>query len=228
MIALVDADPICYRIGFACKAETEERACRGMDKYLSSVLLACDHDDRWYDSWQLHLSDSTANNFRLQYAVTAPYKGNRGEKPQHLPALRNHLMAEWGAVLAVGEEADDAIAKAATSNDNSIMISVDKDFDQISGWHYNNVSRRHYYISPDQGLRNFYTQILTGDKVDNIIGIYGIGPAKATKMLSEATTERELYNVCVAAYEGSEDRVIENARLLWLRRFDNQIWKAPT
>lgn len=227
MLALVDADPICYRIAFACKTETPEHACRSMDKYLSGVLLACDHDDRWYDKWELFLSDSTANNFRLQYAVTAPYKGTRGEKPAHLATLRNHLLKDWKATLAVGEEADDAIAIRATDNDECVMISVDKDFLQIPGYHYNNVSGVHTHITPEQGLRNFYTQILTGDKVDNIIGIDGIGPVKAAKRLSEATTERELYDACVEAYEGAEERVIENARLLWLRRFNNQIWEPP-
>lgn len=222
--ALIDADPICYRIAFACKDDTPALACRSMDRYLAGVILSVDHDDRWYGQWELFLSDSTANNFRTAYAVTAPYKGNRGEKPAHLPTLRQHLFTEWKATLCEGEEADDAIAMRL--DENSIAVSVDKDFLQVPGWHYNNVSRQHQYITPEQGLRNFYKQILTGDSVDNIIGIAGIGPVKAAKALADCTTEREMYDACVAAYD-NEARVIENARLLWLRRFPNQLWEPP-
>ena len=73
----------------------------------------------------------------------------------------------------------------------------------------------------------FYAQILTGDAIDNIIGLKGIGPVKAGKLLKECDNEMELYAACVAAYDGNEDRVIENARLLWLRREDDQIWAPP-
>jgi hypothetical protein len=225
--ALIDADPLCYRIAFACKDETPLHTCRTMDKFVSGVILNVDHDNRWYDKWQLFLSDSTENNFRTKIAITAPYKGTRGNKPLHLPMLRNHLMKNWNAMLCEGQEADDQIAIEATADENTIMVTVDKDFDQIPGWHYNNIQKRHYHVNEAEGLRFFYQQVLTGDDVDNIIGIHGIGPVKASKMLSDATTERELYDTCVAAYDGSEARVIENARLLWLRRIPNQLWEPP-
>lgn len=227
MLALIDADPICYRIAFACKNESPDHAIRTINRYIDGVFLNVDHGDNWYDQFRLFLSDSTANNFRTKIAVTAPYKGTRGVKPEHLPLLRAHLLNSWNAMLCEGQEADDQIAIEATSNPDAIMVSVDKDFDQIPGWHYNNVKRVHYHVEPFQGLQSFYQQILTGDSVDNIIGLAGIGPAKASKRLSEATTEQDLYRLCVEAYEGNEDRVIENARLLWLRRTPNQLWEPP-
>ena len=37
-----------------------------------------------------------------------------------------------------------------------------------------------------------------------------------------------MYQCCVEAYEGNEERVIENARLLWLRRYDDEpLWIPP-
>ena len=57
----------------------------------------------------------------------------------------------------------------------------------------------------------------------------GIGPAKAAKMLSETDNdELAMWQVCLDAYDGNADRVLENARLLWLRRFDNEWWTPPT
>jgi 5'-3' exonuclease len=69
-------------------------------------------------------------------------------------------------------------------------------------------------------------QFLTGDRIDNIIGVKGIGAVKAKKLL-EGKTEREMYEICVEKL-GSEERAIENGILLWLRRHEGQIWTPPT
>jgi imidazole glycerol phosphate synthase subunit HisF len=61
--------------------------------------------------------------------------------------------------LCEGQEADDAIAIAATEyGDECIMASIDKDFDQVPGWHFNFVKNERYYITEEQGRLNFYTQ----------------------------------------------------------------------
>jgi len=76
-------------------------------------------------------------------------------------------------------------------------------------------------------VRFFYTQLLTGDRVDNIIGLKGIGPVKAAKALADLTTDIEMYNKVVEMYDGDKVRVLENARLLWLRRTPGEMWEAP-
>ena len=67
--------------------------------------------------------------------------------------------------------------------EEAFIVSIDKDFDQVEGWHYNFVKKQQYYISKTQGLLNFYMQFLTGDRIDNIIGVKGIGAVKAKKLL---------------------------------------------
>ena len=104
------------------------------------------------------------------------------------------------------------------------MVSLDKDFDQIPGWHYNFVKKKRYYVTPEEGMLFFYRQILMGDRIDNIIGIYGIGEKKSAKLLEDCVTEQDYYSKCVEMYDGDEDRVIENGRMLWLRRYDGEIW----
>jgi hypothetical protein len=231
MIALLDSDLIAYRISFACKDESETHAKYSLNNYVNDILVrGVDkvYTDCFVDQWKLYLTGS--NNFRISIAKTAVYKGNRiAPKPQHLPALRKHLVDEWGAVIVEGIEADDAVATHATElgYNNSVISSVDKDLDQIPGWHYNFVKDIAYHITPEEGMYRFYKQILTGDSADNIIGLKGIGPVKADKMLDECDTEVKLYNACVQAYEGDEERVLENARLLWLRRCEGQMWEPP-
>lgn len=227
MIALLDSDVIAYRSAIACKDEDITMACRKADNVIVDVLLNCDLDDLYYDKWELYLTGS--NNFRHGIAVTAPYKGNRaGEKPHHLAGVRKHLIEKWGAVVSEGQEADDAIGIRSTELLNQcVMVSVDKDFLQLEGHHYSFVKRVHHKITKHQGMLNFYQQLLTGDATDNIIGLHGIGPKTAAKMLAETTTEQQMYDICLEAYEGNADRVLENARLLFLRRKEGQLWMPP-
>ena len=231
MFAILDSDLIAYRISFACKDESETHAKYSLNNYVNDILvrgvdqayLSC-----FVDDWKFYLTGG--NNYRFDIAKTAVYKGNRiAPKPQHLPALRKHLVDEWGAVIVEGIEADDAVATHATElgYNNSVIASVDKDLDQIPGWHYNFVKDIAYHITPEEGTYRFYKQILTGDSADNIIGLKGIGPVKADKILDECETEVELYEACLQAYEGNEERVLENARLLWLRRYEGQMWEPP-
>ena len=92
-----------------------------------------------------------------------------------------------------GSKADDAIAIEATKfGDDSIIVSLDKDFDQVQGWHYNFVKKDKYYITADEGLYNFYCQFLVGDRIDNIIGVKGIGPKKAEKLLAGKDRARDV------------------------------------
>ena len=231
MFAIIDSDLIAYRISFACKDESETHAKYSLNNYVNDILVrGVDkaYPDCFVDQWKFYLTGG--NNYRFDIAKTAVYKGNRvAPKPQHLPALRKHLVDEWGAVVIEGSEADDAVATHATElgYNNSIITSVDKDLDQIPGWHYNFVKDIAYHITPEEGMYRFYKQILTGDSADNIIGLKGIGPVKADKILDECDTEVKLYNACVQAYDGNAERVLENAQLLWLRRYEGQMWEPP-
>ena len=223
MIALLDADILCYRVGFATDNEHENTAIETMAVFLEDLLM---FDLVDCEEHELFLTGKV--NYRHDIAVTAPYKGNRKDvkKPTHLPLLREYLQTAWGASVSDGQEADDDIAIRATElGDDAIIVSIDKDFMQVPTWHYNFVKREKKYVTPEEGLRFFYKQILTGDNADNIKGLHRVGDVRATKMLADAKTEQELYACCVEAM-GAE-RVLENARLLWLRPQPNQLCEPP-
>ena len=95
----------------------------------------------------------------------------------------------------------------------------------MQGWHYNFVKKEKYYITEEEGLLKFYMQFLVGDRVDNIIGVKGIGPKKAYKLLN-GLSEREMFDVCVEEL-GSQERAIENGILLYLQRKPDEIWSPP-
>ena len=225
---LVDGDIVAYRAGFASEGKTSADAEDKVDEvmnFIASNTMSFPVPDRF------HTFLTGADNFRFEIAKSYPYKGNRSksEKPEHLQHSRDYLVSKYKATISYGEEADDLIAKAATKyGPNTVVASVDKDMLQIPCWHYNFGRDEWSQVDEWGGSKFFYTQILTGDAADNIKGIKGVGPVKAGKLLKDCTTEEELWYACLEAYDGDYDRVVENARLLWLRRREEELWEPPT
>jgi hypothetical protein len=100
------------------------------------------------------------------------------------------------------------------------------------------------------GLKFFYAQLLMGDSTDNIPGLPkvtqymkdgyseilrlgGCGPKAAYSVVHDAESEHELYQRvlgCYAAYYGidkAEGALLEQARLLWIRHYDGELWTPP-
>ena len=224
---LIDGDIIAYRAAFSTQdllpKDATDKVEDLLDYILEQTVLFPDPDD-----YQVYLTGS--GNFRHDIAKSHVYKGNRKEadKPIHLSHVRQYLIDNHRAIVSNGEEADDLIAIEATRlGPSTIVASIDKDMLQIPCRHYNFNKNLWTDVGEWDGLKFFYKQILMGDAADNIIGLYKVGPVRADKMLDGCRTEQDLYDRCVAAYSGDKDRVIENARLLWLRRFEGQIWQPP-
>ena len=223
MKALVDADILVYRFGFASEGDPAEFALARLSEFLDNLSMQEGIDEVWG-----YLTGK--GNFRNEIAVTAPYKGTRvAEKPYHFQLLREYMERAWGFEVVDGKEADDAIGIEAYRNEpeETIIVSIDKDLNMIRGHHYNFVKEEKYFVTEEEAIRNFYLQILTGDKVDNIKGLQGIGPVKSKKLLADCNTELEMYEAVLKAYDGDEARVLENARLLWILREEKQVWHPP-
>ena len=186
-VALIDADFLAYSVGFTTEDESEQIAKSRLTEWITDIVymdLQCD-DYKAYTTGK--------GNFRYDVAKTIPYKGNRkdSKKPKHLEALMHHL-ERLGAVKVEGIEADDAVAM--DSNKGSYwIVHVDKDLNQLPGWHYNPVKQERYYVSEQEAAKSFWMQMLTGDRVDNIPGLAGIGPKKAEKILEDCVTYEDAY-----------------------------------
>jgi hypothetical protein len=221
MLALIDADIVCYRIGFASEDVGEKICLARCAEFMEELVMK-----PWVGDYQGFLTGS--NNFRKDIAVTAPYKGNRTQaKPKHYELIREYLNKAWGCEVIEGQEADDAIGIRAYEMEDVedyVIMSIDKDLDMIRGWHYNFIKNTKYLINDQEAIKHFYTQILTGDRVDNIVGLKGVGPKKAEKILQDCVTEADMYKAVLEAYDNDEERVLENGQLLWIRRKENQIW----
>jgi hypothetical protein len=181
------------------------------------------------DSYEAFLTGK--GNFRYDIAKTAPYKGNRKDmkKPVHYDALRAYMVKRLGAVIVEGQEADDEVAiRMSAEPDKYLLVGVDKDLLQIPGWHHNPKTAETRYIDDFQAYKNFCLQLLTGDRIDNIPGLLGIGPKKAEKALKEATTQQELLQEVWKVYKEKEhgiEYLTEQGQLLWLRRYEGELWQ---
>lgn len=222
---LIDADPLAYRAVFSKNGDTIGGVIEKLDELFSSISEKIEHRFGKDLIYKAYLTGS--NNFRKE--LTEDYKANRtGQKPVLLNFAREYILDRYPCDLSDGQEADDAIAIEATKrHPKAIIVSIDKDFRQVPCLLYNPGRDTWEEVDEFQGLYFFYKQLLVGDSVDNIKGVAKIGDVKAGNLLAGATTEQELWERCLKAYEGDYDRAVLNGRLLWLRRYENQMWTPP-
>lgn len=180
-------------------------------------------------------TENDVSLFRNSVATTLPYKGNRKgfKKPEHYNSIREYLTNYHNTEIVAGIESDDAIAMYLTKHKDAIAVHQDKDINQVPGKHYNPVTGDIYDITEDDASRNFWQQVLTGDKTDNIPGLYRIGPKTAEQIILPATTEKSRYEHVKDAYrvhskkKDYEAYLKEQASLVYLLRHEDDYWKEP-
>ena len=122
--------------------------------------------------------------------------------------------------------------------EETIICSRDKDLLIVPALHYGWPAGKQkelkvFYQYELDGLKCFYKQILTGDAVDNIPGLYGVGKSSDTLLpIMSCDTELDMYGHVLCEYTkrfGSyaEQFLLENARLLWLLRKEGEMWLPP-
>jgi 5'-3' exonuclease len=240
MIVHFDADLIVYRAGFA--AEKMVNGSRNLEPvshalYNAKCLIEGAIEDLHVSKDEVQLYLSGSKNFRDQVATIRPYKGNRDKahKPTHGPALREYMQNNYKCNVSDGEEADDVVgyshyAMHVRDPESTVICSVDKDLDMIPGYHYNFVKKESYYVSEEKADWYFLRQLMTGDPTDNIVGIPQVGKARAEGVLNYFEDPwEEIVRLYVQSYGEKKwyDALVENGRLLWIRRKPNEMWNPP-
>jgi 5'-3' exonuclease len=224
---ILDLDIVVYRCGFAVKDhEPTSHALQNVKTTITNILAHFpDRKDQ-----KLYLSGST--NFREQLATIKDYKANRTKpRPRDYNAIREYMIAEWGAIVTEGQEADDAIGieQFKHKDKSTCIVSIDKDLLQIPGWHFNWLKNSATYIDIHNANINLFRQMLEGDTSDNIPGIDGIGKVKAQKLIDECRGDLVLLRDKVKSlyrdqYGSSwEEAYYEVGGLLYIRRRENEV-----
>lgn len=182
---------------------------------------------------------SGKGNFRYGIATTVPYKSTRElrGKPKYLRACKKYIEDKYDAIVTTGIEADDELGiQSQKLGDGCFVASIDKDLDQLAGWHFDWTKDRVYRISPKEADFRLYSQILTGDNTDDIPGLRGVGPKAAEGILSGATSSQALFQRTWDAYRARVDGNAvrahhyfrEQARLIYVCRKKSDVDNPDT
>lgn len=232
MKALLDGDIYAFRSASSAEKDDLAIAIWRCEEMIDNTLAEVESDE-----FSIFLSGE--NNFR--YRIYPEYKANRTQpKPRHLKAVKEYLVDKYQAQVADDCEADDLLGIAQDKvGHTTIICSLDKDLRMIPGWHYSfEISgtvkgtrwvrpAEKVLVTPWEGLRKFYTQILTGDTTDNVKGASGIGKVKAERILRDCTSEQEMLEA-VQDYFSSEEELVMTGQCLWIFRKPNDRWSIPT
>jgi hypothetical protein len=222
LFLLWDADYLIYRVGFAVKDdEPVEYALATVKSSINGVL-----DKLQPSGWQLYLTGK--GNFRDTLGTIQVYKGNRdpANRPFYYQEIKDYLITHQDAFLVNGQEADDAVGieQWKHKDRSTCIVGQDKDLDGVPGWHYNPVKQEMYYITLAEANYNFWLQVLTGDRTDNIAGLKGVGPKTAEKVLAHCdrawlSMQEAVENEYKKVYKEDWFRYFhETASLIWIRR----------
>jgi hypothetical protein len=198
----------------------------------------------------MELIISGKGNYRNEIATIQGYKANRKDTPKPLfyDDAKRYLIKTWNGYVVDGREADDEVSirmrRATEDRTPCILATIDKDLDQIPGWHYDYKNHVFYDISEEEGIQLFYAQAMSGDATDNIPGCIGLGLKKARKLVGEVVEhwdvdENLLWDLVVEEYktrgvkdyevtpENAEAVALEVARLVKLQEYPGQLWSPP-
>jgi len=212
------------------------KAIANIDRLIASIL-----EDNFTTEHVIALGGPT--NFRKdlypEYKVSSTRTTVRDNKPPFFDDLHEHIASMETTIVSEGCEADDLIRiwslECEKENKEFFICSIDKDLDCIPGWHYCNIhptkGPHSYEVTPEYANWFYWKQALMGDNVDNIPGIWRVGPKKAEAILAEVEPEDYERAVCKAydkAYgEEGYDTMLLNCRLLHIWRYQDDHFKVP-
>lgn len=173
---------------------------------------------------------------RYRSALLPSYKANRRTATSMRTSRERFLVKEFLSLAGVfhserpGVEADDLIAKYwSVAEEKIVLVSEDKDFLQLAGWNpfgydcqilrstgerWNRFTVQEVYGVPPEWMPTWMA--LVGDTSDNIPGVTGIGPVKATQLVAEARGDLEAIEdekVRESLPQARLSRVLVNLRL---------------
>lgn len=211
MLTLIDGNSILFRAYYGVHSRltrsdgTPTGAVYGFFNMVLPLLASAKGNDAF-----VCVFDASRTSFRQD--IYPAYKANRQETPEDLIS-QSYLVREGVAAMGIpvlcipGVEADDVIATLAHNNckghDATRIITSDKDLMQLVSdciFLYDGMKDRE--IREPQVLEKFGVkpkqvidiQSLMGDSSDNVPGVPGIGPKKASELINQFGSLDNLYN----------------------------------
>jgi len=213
-VVIIDADSLSFICAYTGKdeegnkkpeyTETEYGIAEGIvTEWVFKILNAIEEH---YDISGIFMCVKGKNNFRKKILET--YKQNREEPLPIVGHLHNYLVNHHYAYEAPIGEADDVIYTISKKlNFEAIICGIDEDLKSIPGIHYNYVKQEWSYMTEDESRLHLALKVLTGDAGDNVKVNKGLGPKKASKIVSLGMSNyqfvRRIYETYIQ-YNGQE------------------------
>jgi len=210
LIYLVDASVYVFRAYYSALPDILDREGQPAHAVYGFARFLCDLIERVRPAYMAVAFDySLASSFR--HRIFPAYKANREPAPPGLAlqferCLEFCTLAGIAALSSPEYEADDIIGSVAwkmrDQEVRSTVVSRDKDLAQLIRegdvfWDYGGRDplsywdvKRRYGVAPER-FADYLA--LTGDAVDNIPGIPGVGPKTAAGLMQEFASLEEIY-----------------------------------
>lgn len=234
MIVLVDADSLVWSSCYRQKESPEDDGWNSIEdaksKFDEVFMNIINTIEETYEVEKVIVFNGAVGNFRKQISTT--YKANRNltKRPEILFQLHDYVTETYSSISGKGVETDDVVAtywKNLTDTfgrDEVVIVSIDKDYKQlpciIYDYHYK--KKCFYHITDSDALRNFWTQMITGDACDNVNYCKGYGEAYCKKSfkhcISNYSYMRVVFDLFKKLHKGkARERFIQCHRLLKLK-----------
>lgn len=242
---IVDSDSLIFRAGWVGIERDSEgnpapsplsHSLANLKTTVSNIL------DRFpAREWEKLYLTATKGGYRYKAATMRPYKGSRkAKRPEHYDTMRKYLVEYWGAEVVDEDlpederrEADDACGSLQWqhADKSTCLVAIDKDLLQLPGWHYHPVKDEFHMRTLNQADLWFWKQMMTGDTVDNIPGLKGVGEKSAEKVIEGCARKKNRVRKAVEDMYKKEfsgkwkEAMDEMATLLFIHREPGKTWR---
>jgi 5'-3' exonuclease len=244
---VVDADHISYRAASSCEPTKAKPFLESKEMAVWRLHSMIEQLEGTFNTNEMEFHLGGEGNWRKQ--IYPEYKANRKDmkRPTYIEDVREILVAQYNAKVINDMEVDDVCGIRMTQLQaeglSPVCVSLDKDLLQIPGKHYNFVKQKHTFVSPLDGLRSFYKQVITGDASDNVPAFDGKFRTALPKFvaallqpLDSMTEEVDMWNYVVEQYENfygnplsphAVNMAKRNASVLYIKRTWEDEWQVP-
>jgi len=149
-------------------------------------------------------SGKTKDNYRAQIACVKKYKGTRvynekfPKEGEYRSYVETYIANNYPYWKENDLEADDLCVMG--HHNGTFIYSNDKDLKMSPGIHYDLKLKMFTRTTIDEGFRILMTQTLSGDGVDNIAGVDGVGPTIGGRIVDKYKTEDEVIQAVIQVY----------------------------
>ena len=171
---------------FQYTEKTEEQLKLSADWIMNDILTKCGATHYIGFIKNVHTTQS-------RLAINPEYKANRkADAPPWWLFVKLYLHSVWDIQLANNAEVDDLVNITRLQLPDSFIVAVDGDLLGLEGTHYNWKTNEWITVTKEQANRKFFSDMICGQKGDNIHGLKGKGEKYVNQLFTKIIHQTDL------------------------------------